>query len=304
MPWPAVAQVAGTVGESVTGLRGAARAIQPVLVGAIFIAGVIMLGSGLMRLSAIGMARGEPDRSDVLAAMLRLAGGTLLVGLPTFLMMTQTTVFNRDVVMWSEPGAGSVNRCVGAGGNLLCVVRNLENNLVGIVLDFVNLLAILIAIWFAYTAVRALVRGADGSHAGQVNPWVRLLLAAAFANFPIFITNLATTLGAPPNMGIGAVGELIRTNDMLLYNVIGGQSMAAESASRLFAALLSLLAAFGVIAVFRGLWMFKRAAEQAADGATGAGFTHVIGGTLLINMQWTICIVSRTVFGQDWGFCG
>lgn len=303
LPTDAIGQ-ATTVGDSVGLFRNSLRAIETLMLGAVFLVGVAMTGSGLMRLTAIGSMRSDPDRSDVLAAILRLGGGTILAGIPAFLVIAQTTLFQRNIETWAAPGAGGVRSCIGQGGGLVCVIQNLERNLVGITLDAVNMLAILVAIWFAYTAVRALAQNKDGPSNAQVNPWARFVLAACLANFPIFISTIARTLGAPTSMGIGDSGELIKTDDMLLYGIIGGRGVAAEGASRLFASALMLLAMFGVIAVFRGVWLFKRAAEQGADGATGSALTHVIGGTLLINMQWTICVVARTVFGKDWGFCG
>jgi uncharacterized membrane protein HdeD (DUF308 family) len=77
-----------------------------------------------------------------------------------------------------------------------------------------------------------------------------------------------------------------------------------QNFNSLMNSLFVILVMFGTLAIIRGLVIVKQVSENKGHGRTmGSAATHLIAGVLMMNMNWTICVVSRTFLGTVMPFC-
>lgn len=83
------------------------------------------------------------------------------------------------------------------------------------------------------------------------------------------------------------------TTNVLSYLGAGGGSSAMEQA---FKSVLSFAQFLGVIAILRGMLLFKKASNPTAQGsgedAAYSGLMFVVFGSLAANMKWTLTVAS------------
>lgn len=113
-----------------------------------------------------------------------------------------------------------------------------------------------------------------------------LVVGVLMVSLASFIDATEATLG---------IGE--NANSLLSYvqNKNGADYKSAVEAAFL------ILKPFGFIAVFRGVLLFKDAAERRGDATPGKAMTHIVGGVVLANAGWGVCTLAAT-FGSS--LCG
>lgn len=123
-------------------------------------------------------------------------------------------------------------------------------------------------------------RGAQDSVGGAI---AGLTVGAMLCALPTMMDVGASTLGVGDNQSILAYAG----------SLSGGASLA-EAVKTAFI----ILVPFGWIALIRGLMVMKTAVENPSAGGRGQGFgtgiTFVVGGILLANAGWSVCMLTAT----------
>lgn len=146
------------------------------------------------------------------------------------------------------------------------------------------------------------VRYAEGPSSRASGVMSRILIGILLVNVPIFASSLMATLGAPIFFGLGQTGHIVASQ---LTYVPDSSGLMVENFNSLIRSLFVILVMFGTLALIRGLIIIKQVSEgRNHQGRTmGSGVTHLIAGVLMMNMNWTVCVVSRTFLGNVLPFC-
>ncbi|MBB4000104.1 hypothetical protein [Aureimonas pseudogalii] len=75
------------------------------------------------------------------------------------------------------------------------------------------------------------------------------------------------------------------------------QTMTNENARTIVIALLRIVQIIGLIGLIRGLFLLNAAPVHPGSGLVGKGITHVIGGTLAINIVVFVGMIESLVVG-------
>jgi hypothetical protein len=293
----------GTLGEAIRNLFNPAKALEHLILGVCFLLGVYLIGSGLL---SAARAASERQRGFTDAG-LRLAFGAVIAAVPSALGVGLETLWGEarlGFYGFNTPGVGAPRNCIQAGSEagLSCVAGNIATNVAPI--------TTFVAVIFAFLAGVAMigkgiydiaVARTDGRHGNTQGVATRLVVGILLANVPLLANSMLATLGAPTFFGLGTTGHVIQST--LTYVPDGGGPLA-QNFNSLMNSLFIILVMFGTLAIIRGLVIVKQVSENKAQGRTmGSAVTHLIAGVLMMNMNWTICVVSRTFLGTVMPFC-
>ena len=121
---------------------------------------------------------------------------------------------------------------------------------------------------------RAMAVSAGKAHHTHVGLFTNKFFGVVLFSLPGFMSGLAG------DMGISGAGGF---NSLLSHMPGGGAELSQKSMDAINAA-LTLLRVFGVFAVFKGILMWKRAADgQGNNEEVMRGTVHVVGGVMLAN---------------------
>lgn len=279
------------------------------IVGFGFLLGVTLIAGGLMKLAHAG----DGQRSTTADGVLRMIGGSLLIGLPPMIVVGVSTFYGAGgsgiqssaAVTLADPA-----NCMTLTGQsivLTCVAQNVALNVVPV---FMSVLFGLTFLSGAGLIAHALYSIAMSHSTGQrqlpKGLTTRIVIGCLTCNLPTLLESIGTTLGIP-GMAVTSAGFVglngSSVASMLAYTGTG-QSVVLSQYAALIGWLFVILAMFGVIAVWKGLTYLRGYAEGSQQGTMGAGVTHIVGGVLLANGKFTVCIVLNTLLGQGMGFCG
>jgi hypothetical protein len=289
--------------------------ISSPLVGLIIVAttmlGILIAASGIFRLADSGSRQGGGG-NPTFDGLLRIAGGAFLAALPSFLGMGLASIY----------GSGSLNAggfnsatftapssCVSFTGGtanaaaLTCVAQNVAQNMTPIVVPALFIAVVMIGMVLVaqglYTVAMA------NSNGGRQMPkgWVaKIVIGFLICNTPYLISAVESSMGVTS-------GTISQTgynsgSTLLTYTAPTGTSMLQQWQS-LIQYVFIILVMFGAIAVWRGVILLKAAADGTGQGSMGKGVTHIVGGVLIANAKFTMCIVMNTFMGNgaSLGFC-
>jgi len=295
---------ARTLGDAIRNLFDPTKAIETLILGVSFLLGAYLIGTGLLSAakSASERQRGFTD------AGLRIAFGAVIAAVPFALGVGLETFWKQstpDFYGVKTPEVGAPRNCIlaASGSGLSCVANNIATNVAPI--------ATFVAVVFAFLAGVSMIAKAiyeiavartDGRPGNTQGVATKLIVGILLANIPIFANSILATLGAPIFYGLGTTGYIIKSN--LTYVPDDGGPIA-QNFNSLMNSLFVILVMFGTLAIIRGLVIVKQVSENKAYGRTmGSAMTHFIAGVLMMNMNWTICIISRTFLGTVMPFCG
>jgi len=297
VPTAALAQ-SMTIGEAVHRGFFQARLLDGVIVGGFFLLAVVLVGSGLL---ALARAAGERGRVGFADGGLRVLVGAVLASLPVALGIGAGTLWGRTSFPFlgaTAPGVGAPRNCLlpDAGG-FACVADNLARNVAPIVVFAAVGLALLAGLLMIGRALHDLALSrAERAPAPPQGLGMRIAIGVLLANMPLLTMSLLETMGAPLGFGPTTDGHISAPETTYIPET---DSPFAARVNALLRSVFTLLAMFGVLAIIRGLFLLRRAAEaRGGRGETAAAITHVIAGALMTNMDWTVCTVARTFLGH------
>jgi len=295
---------ARTLGDAIRNLFDPTKAIETLILGVSFLLGAYLIGTGLLSAarSASERQRGFTD------AGLRIAFGAVVAAVPFALGAGLETFWKQstpDFYGVKTPEVGAPRNCILAGGDagLSCIANNIAINVAPIATFVAVVFAFLAGVSTIAKAIYEIaVARTDGRPGNTQGVATKLIVGILLANIPIFANSILTTLGAPIFYGLGTTGYIIKSN--LTYVPDDGGPIA-KNFNSLMNSLFVILVMFGTLAIIRGLVIVKQVSENKAYGRTmGSAMTHFIAGVLMMNMNWTICIISRTFLGTIMPFCG
>ena len=276
-----------------------AAPVSTLLMAGSLLLGIFLIGTGLMRMVDIGGGR-EGTAKD---SLFRMMGGAVLSALPFMAMGIGATLFGGNPEGFNPSGitAPDPSACLstsGSGVPLTCVAKNIANNLAKPATSVLMGLAYLSGLFLIATALHKLATSQGQGHHQEAKVWApRLLFGGLLTQMPPFIASIARTLGYDTSV-VGASGMTQVASPSLS---MGGSSSISGDMTELLGHIFVICMMFGVLAVWRGIGKLRGYAEGTEREGVGAGVTHIVGGVLLANAQFTICAVSRTFVGSS--FC-
>lgn len=272
------------------------------LIGIGFLCGLWLIATGISKLRDIG---GHSNQNSALDGIMRIIGGALLVGLPDTINAGIGTFFASVTGHVSDgtTTVGGVTDCVGATGQdaLTCVAQNIAGNVVPVFTEVSFCLMYLLGAGLIVHALYSLSMSHATGRAQMPKGWVaRIIIGALICNTPHLITAIETTLGI--TSGTIMTTGFDKNSNMLAYTSDGSSAILTQYAT-LIGYIFQILVMFGVFSVWRGITYLRAFAEGNERGGMGPGITHIVGGVLLANGKWTVCIVLNTFVGGAMGFC-
>jgi hypothetical protein len=287
-----------------------ANPVGLLIIATAYIVGFWLAASGLM--SLVKASNGDHHR--LAEGLLKLVGCAFLCALPdacgvgvgTFFTGGQysgnlTTAFaNHAVVDCTANGTGTQG--------ITCMAKNIGMNLVPVFVEACFVLMVLsgflyVGILIYQMAVSANERGGRGIPAGWVT---RLAIAFLICNAPSLIGMIETTLGFGTSMitATGAQGLGQSTPPSLLSYTYAGSNGSSILATyqELISWCFTILVAFGILAIWRGLLQLKKHTEDGREGV-GTAIISIVFGVMLANGKGATCLIMTTMLGNGLGFC-
>jgi len=271
------------------------------VLGLAFLSGLWLIATGISKMRESG---GHQHQNAALEGVMRIIGGAFLVGLPDTVNLGIASFYGAMTghAMNSANGtAGAVTDCL-QGGGVTCVAQNIATNLVPVFVEVSFGLLYFFGVVIVFHALYSMATS-HGSGQQQSKGWLpRIIIGLLICNVPHLFSLFETTFG----VGDGTITDTgFNQSSSLLAYTANGTSQVLTSYASLIQWCFHILVMFGVIAFIRGILQLRAFAEgkERGHGGMGGGITHVVGGIMLANSKWTVCIVLNTFFGQGMGFC-
>lgn len=172
--------------------------------------------------------------------------------------------------------------------DIISVIKALADQ-AGAVVDIIQVIAVLVGLWFISEALLRLVKASKGHHGygqswGMSSPLVGLCIGSALINFGFTVSTMVQSF----------FGDQVEYSNIVAYsqqlNYGTGEMQAVIQG------LAALVVAFGAYAILEGFFYWKK----CADGRSGEdyfrkGLTHILGGAAAVNIVGTINLLSGSM---------
>lgn len=266
--------------------------------GISFVMGLWMLASGVFTMRAAS-ENGHGNESPR-HGLYKIFGGAALISLPAIITIGLNSFGIMSNFTFSPTTVGSVQNCSATSGGITCVAQNIASNMVQPFAEVAFGLMGLIGAFMIVSAIYSVANSAASGH--PTKGWVtKIIFGVLLSNTPYLFYLFETTFGL--QNGVISSSDYASYSSMLSYTATGGPATLQQYQS-LIGYIFQILVMFGIISLWRGIFILKAHAEgERHGGGMGSGLTHIIAGILLANAKWTTCIVINTMFGQGYGFC-
>jgi len=231
----------------------------------------------------------NPNDSKVVAATAHLVGAGTLAALPAAAKVLQQSL---GIVTTSTGAKGCTPGAVASGSaGLDVMMQNLVNNIYDPMLVVLQFLCFVIGAFLVY---RGLLKGskigtdprAAATHSIVVNLVAGAVLLSIAGMIPVM---LSTIFGSE---------DVKDFSSIINWSKITGGSVDTTKADLTIKAILMFIQIVGAIAFIRGWLIIKNAVEGTSQNTVPQGFTHVIGGTMALNIGQMLVIFDKT-FGTE-----
>jgi hypothetical protein len=283
--WPVNAVAATTLGEVVCNIGQNIKQFAEFFDALAYIAGAFLGVKGVMLLKKHAET---PNESQIVKAVAHLVGAGALAALPAVAHVLQETLgVGTGVSGGSGCTPGDVAKAVGLDTMMQSFVKNIYSPM------FV-VLEILCFIMGAYLIFRGLVKGSkvgtDPRAAAPHSIIISLVAGAVLLSIGgMFPTMLKTLFG---DAGVRDFSHIIN------WSSFAGSGLDTDKADLTIYAVLKFVQIIGVIAFIRGWLIIRNAVEGTGQVTVPQGLTHIIGGTMAINIGEMLYIINTT-FGTD-----
>ncbi|HVY12655.1 MAG TPA: hypothetical protein VHB73_03730, partial [Alphaproteobacteria bacterium] len=228
----------------------------------------------------------KPLRDGLLGLMV----GAFIVTLPWFVEFLHHTIYKNIGGSYQTPTC-SASGAAGAGdiAGLDVMLANFVNNIKNPIIAIISLMAIIFGTAMIFwNMIRLSKFGAD-ARSNNLTPILGNLIIGALlvAAGQTLNVSLATLFGNDV-----AQGTLARYSS-LAYNPGGGMDM--EKVNRALSAVFDFLYIVGALSFVRGFFILRNVLDGQGQATRGQAFTHIIAGTLLVNMPGFIHVVQNTL---------
>lgn len=255
----------------------------------------------------------NPQQNDIMQGVSRLLAGGAFFALPVVIEVFRNTLSNTGLSasslvpvgeyndggsgffagIWSSLGLGS-GACGSAGleGMLICFASDVLGPL-HILLNFFCLVA---GIIFLMIGISRLIKTAqDGAKGpGGLGTMMTFLTGGALISYNELIRAFTTTLTGDP---------LTKTYATIKYSETTGGLTDQESAAAhmVITAILKFMIIVGLLSFVRGIFIVRSVAEGNQQASMMAAVTHLVAGTLAINLGPFLNAVQTTLGISDYG---
>jgi hypothetical protein len=260
--------------QNAGGLPFFISAVAYIVGGAIFIRGVFDL-----------VKRSSDPNTPLRNGLLGILVGSGIVSMPWLVQWLHTTIYGNISTGYSN------FTCRSDGGTapgspipLDEMLANFVANIFNPIIMLISILAIISgAFLIFYNMVKLSKLGVDGK-AQTLTPILTSLIVGAM------LMAVGQTLTVSLNTLFG--GDSIVQYSSIAYDP--GGSFDLTRFNRAMTAVFAFLYIIGLISFVRGFMILKNAMEGNSQQTKGQAFTHIIGGTLLVNMPGFIQIIEQT----------
>jgi hypothetical protein len=274
--------------------------VAMLILAASFVGGIFLMIRGITLLMKVSDAQSGGDAS-LGGALLHLAGGTFLVGLPATITIGLGSLgFSGSPWLIGAEAPGDTGAPI-QGTDFLAMVGNFAVNAAGPLTTLIMGIAVIIGIFLVASSLFGLAKlSAPNSRESAGAIGVKFAIGILMVNIFWVIDVVSVSFG-------------IETNQMAVYEGMSGRAGTfAQEASQStdlterFNSLMDLaflaLIPFGLLAFVRGLLIVKSATDGSGQQTMGAGATHILGGVALVNGEKFSCAVMETLTGAA-SFC-
>ncbi len=281
--WPDAA-LAQTLGSIVCNLRQNFAPMAPLINTIAFTIGGVLAFKGAMLLKK--HAEG-PKETPVVAGIAHVLVGGALGSLPVVAGTLQETIHSWD----GAPNGG--NGCTpgpitGSVTSLDKMMENFVNNIAQPMYITLSTLCFVIGLFLIVKGlIRASKSGTDPREAAPHRIMVSMLIGAVLISISAVATNMINTLFESP--------VITDFSNLINWSKITGETNAnTEAVDLTVKAILMFVQVIGFIAFIRGWLIIKNAVEGAGQATVPQGLTHIIGGTMAINIGTMIQLFDAT----------
>lgn len=273
----AICRIYGSVSPDGSGLLSLISAIS-------IIVGILTVGSSL--LGAYRLSSGGQGAPKVSGIVWRAIGGALLIALPAGVEMVRHSIFadpnsvaNFAFSTFTVADTPSLDRA------LTAFVDNLKNPMINITFFVFTIIGVAILARTLYAMSGINFEQQKMSPTSMIS---RLVIGGCLvSSWSIYTTVATTVMGGTPD----AIGHT------LAYSSEALDTVTATRVNNILNAALVWVQMVGLIAFFRGFLVLKASLDGQGNGGLSPGLTHIIAGTLCINIPWTILMIQNTIPG-------
>jgi len=271
---------AQTLGSMMCSVAFNIEPFQSLMAGIAYIAGGIIIGSGLLHL----VKHYDNQRDTPLhRPIAQIVAGAALLALPAFMRLSINTLFSFD----SGGGNRTCIPIVGGGGiGLDGLMLNLVDNIKSPMIFMLSVMSIIIGIFLVF---RGLVKASKYGTDPRTHSVTHILSSIIIGTILYTVgTSLDFIMGTVfGDQNIGGPGAIMAT---IAFNFGPNTGHFQEA---VYAA-LTFFQLIGFIAFIRGWLILKDAAEGHGQKTVAQGLTHILGGVLAINIYRFLEVMDQT----------
>jgi len=279
------------------------KGLVKLVLGLSFLGGLFLMYGGLVKLKEAGDSGGSQVKfSD---GLLRLAAGSFLVALvSTVFVGLETLGSGRGVWDFGKAdAAGAVGGIDvdGASGTqgFLKMAGNFAINAAGPLSTLVMAVAVLIGIVLVSSALFGMSKlGSPQAREGFGGLAMKMAVGICLTNtfWIIDVASMSFGLTDLTESNLTAISSKADGSLLAYQSALADKNVTGQFKHLMGLAFLGLVP-FGLIAFVRGMLMVKDSVEGNRQVSMGAGFTHIIGGVMLVNGHASSCAVMNTLSG-------
>jgi hypothetical protein len=275
--WPDFAAAdtvdAQSLGDVICNIRDSIRPFVHIFNGLAYISGGAFVVKGLYLLKKHA---NNPDDSQTTKAIAHMLAGATLVALPALGATLQQTL-GLSTADGGDMGCSAPAITTGAT-SLDQMMTNFVQNIYQPMINTISLLGIVMGIYLIFRGlVKASKVGTDpkagSTHGIMVNLFIGAILVTLGGMLPAMTETLFGT-GGPSNS----------LTSIIQWSQIVGSGVDTSEADATVKAILMFVQVIGVIGFIRGWLIIKNAVEGTGQATVPQGITHIIGGTMAINI--------------------
>jgi hypothetical protein len=280
--WP-IEVWAQTLGDVICSANQNLAPFAHIYSGIAYIVAAILAIKGVMLL----VKHASGNESQVVKAVAHLVGAGALGALPFFVSELQASL---HIAVGAGGGACKSGNSGGKAADLSTMITQFVQNIYNPMFSLVSGISYIVGL---FLIVRGLIKGAKtGSdpreaapHAVAANLVVGAILVSIGGMLP---TMMQTLFGSPTPSSSAQQFAISYTSNL------AGAGVDASGAASTIAAILQFVQIIGVIGFLRGWLILRKAVEGGGQATVPQGLSHIIGGTMAINIVGMLTLIDTT----------
>lgn len=313
MPFVAAhaATYSNTVGGSIANMEGSFSGLMIFFTGFCLITGVYLVANGLITMKQSQEEHLAADtRFRFSSAMLKIAGGALLVAIPDTIDSGLLTILNiKHYSGGMNQSPGDIQTCLVNGDNAStaeCVARNVGVNIVPVAMTFLSIGCFLVGGYIIANVIMKFAANNNDGRSPKGRLFAQLAVGFIFCNVNKAMTVIQNTLGV--SSGVMSDNGSIITGGGSVPSALTYTPDTSVKMLNQFAGTISwgfvIIALFGMIAFIRGVGkLYMASSGQGGPKEISGGLTHMVFGVACTNIKVSTCWFLMSTIGSSMGFC-